>query len=80
MQIRVQDVSATCRVCGGIEFHPVIESAVGLSDWLYCAECLAQRVHADLLVQIGEEVLKQTSEFISTHQAIAAGAKRPYAN
>ena len=80
MQIRLREVPAKCLVCGGIEFAPVLTSATGLGDWYYCIECLNQRVHADLLVQVGEEVAKQTSQFIAVHKAIAADAKRAYAN
>src|SRR5467141_2776988 len=71
LQIRVREMPARCRRCGGIEFAPVKKGAIGLADWLYCVECLAQRVHADLMVQIGEEVMKQTNAFIAVHKAIA---------
>jgi hypothetical protein len=73
-------MSAKCRLCGGIEFAPVKKSAIGLADWLYCVECLAQSVHADLMVQIGEEVMKQTNDFIAVHKAIADEVKRPCPN
>jgi hypothetical protein len=80
MQIRVREMHARCRLCGGIEFSPVRKSAIGLADWFYCVECLTQSVHADLMVQIGEEVMKQTNDFIAVHKAIADEVKRPYAN
>jgi hypothetical protein len=73
-------MSAKCRHCGGIEFAPVKKSAISLADWFYCVECLTQRVYADLMVQIGEEVMKQTNDFIAAHKAIADEVKRPYAN
>src|SRR3979490_2477614 len=71
MQIRVGEMPAKCRRCGGIEFAPVKKGAIGLADWFYCVGCLAQTVHADLMVQIGEEVMKQTNAFIAVHKAIA---------
>ena len=77
MQIRVREMPAKCRGCGGIEFAPVKKGAIGLADWFYCVECLAQRVHADLMVQIGEEVMKQTNAFIAVHKAIADEVKSP---
>jgi len=77
MQIRVREMSAKCRLCGGVEFAPVSKGAIGLADWFYCVECLTQRVHADLMVQIGEEVMKQTNDFIAVHKAIADEVKSP---
>src|SRR5205823_5851063 len=75
VQIRVREMSARCRCCGGIEFAPVKRGAIGLADWFYCVECLAQRVHADLMVQIGEEAMKRTNAFIAVHKAIADEVK-----
>jgi len=80
MQIRVRERSAKCCRYGGIEFAPAKKGAVGLADWFYCVECLTQRVHADLMVQIGEEVMKQTNDFIAVHKAIADEVKSPCAN
>ena len=80
MQIRVREMPAKCRLCGGIEFAPVRKGAIGLADWFYCVKCFAQRVHADLMVQIGEEVMKQTNDFIAVHKAIANKVKSPCAN
>src|SRR3989442_2077052 len=71
---------ASCRRCGRIEFSPVKKGAIGLADWFYCVECLQQRVHADLMVQIGEEVMKQTNAFIAVHKAIADEVKSPCAD
>ena len=76
MQIRVRERSAKCRRCGGIEFAPVKKGAIGLADWFYCLECLTQRVHADLMVQIGEEVMKQTNDH-SRPQGYSGRGQKP---
>jgi hypothetical protein len=64
MIVRIHDITATCRHCGGTNFQPLTAGPLRLPSELRCIGCGVKTRYLTLLDQIGEEAMRRANQAI----------------
>lgn len=65
MQVKVGDISARCKGCGGTEFRALTKGTMRLTTRLACNTCDRVASYLDLLDLIGEEAMRRANESLA---------------
>ena len=65
MIVSIQDVSACCASCGGMEFRQLDAGAVRLATRLTCMRCDRPTTYRELLESIGEEAMRRANDALA---------------
>ena len=65
MIVRIHDITAVCRRCGGTDFQPLTAGPLRLPSELRCTTCGAKTRYLALLDQIGEEAMHRANRAIA---------------
>jgi hypothetical protein len=68
MEVRIGELVARCRACGGTQWNPVQEGETSMLSLLACAGCGARTTRGELVLQISSEAIKSAQEFVKSEK------------
>ena len=77
MQVKVRDIVARCRKCGGMDFSLIGTEPVRLTSPMACIACADKTTYRELLEAIGEEAMRRANEALEKLRKTTPRPRKP---